>query len=295
VYQQLIDPKDRHDLGEYYTPDWLCERIVAELLPKYGYKKVLDPSCGSGSFLRAAITHFLQHNAEGTDNERLRLVLSNVNGIDIHPVAVTIARATYVLALGKLVNSARKPIQIPVFLADSLFLPREVEGNLYEQISGVEITYGGGKDRRRVVVPDMLIHMPELFDDAIATCTAIAEEHAKTFKDSRVTMAKNLSHAVPDLGKLLEYEKMLDALWSFTEGLSELIRQRKNSIWSFIIRNSYRPAMLKGQFDFIIGNPPWLSYRYTYLTPNTKMRLRDAPSNATRLHQSPRSSLRRWN
>lgn len=57
VYQQLIDPKDRHDLGEYYTPDWLCERIVAELFPKQGYKTVLDPSCGSGSFLRAAIAH----------------------------------------------------------------------------------------------------------------------------------------------------------------------------------------------------------------------------------------------
>ena len=61
VYQQLIDPKDRHDLGEYYTPDWLCERIVKELLPKHGYKAVLDPSCGSGSFLRAAITHFLNN------------------------------------------------------------------------------------------------------------------------------------------------------------------------------------------------------------------------------------------
>jgi hypothetical protein len=34
------------------------------------------------------------------------------------------------------------------------------------------------------------------------------------------------------------------------------------SIWSFIIRNSYRPAMLKGQFDYIIGNPPWLAYRF---------------------------------
>jgi len=45
-------------------------------------------------------------------------------------------------------------------------------------------------------------------------------------------------------------------------GLADLIRERQNSIWSFIIRNSYRPAMLKGQFDFIIGNPPWLSYRY---------------------------------
>jgi hypothetical protein len=75
-------------------------------------------------------------------------------------------------------------------------------------------------------------------------------------------MAKHLAQSVPDLSKLLEYENILDALWSFTEGLAQLIREKKNSIWSFIIRNSYRPAMLKGHFDFVIGNPPWLSYRF---------------------------------
>lgn len=262
VYQQLVDPKDRHDLGEYYTPDWLCERMVSEMLPKHGYKAVLDPSCGSGSFLRAAVTHFLRRNPDGTDNERLREVLKNVQGIDIHPVAVTIARATYVLALGKLISSARKPINIPVYMADSLFLPHEVEENLIERISGVEITFGGKKDERRVVVPDMLIHSPELFDDAISACSSIAREHAASQRDSRKTMEKYLSVNVPDLSGLLEYQKILDALWSFTESLAQLIREKKNSIWSFIIRNSFRPAMLKRQFDFIIGNPPWLSYRF---------------------------------
>jgi type I restriction-modification system DNA methylase subunit len=262
VYQQLIDPQDRHDLGEYYTPDWLCERIVKELLPKHGFKAVLDPSCGSGSFLRAAITHFLDHNSDVKDGDKLKLILGHVQGIDIHPVAVTIARATYVLALGKLVNTARKPIQIPIFLADSLFLPREVEANLLDTLSGVEIEYGGKKDRKHMVVPAMLIQSPELFDDAIAACASIAEEHAKTGKDSRTTMERHLVHQVPELSKMLEYQTILDALWTFTEGLADLIRQKKNSIWSFIIRNSYRPAMLKERFDFIIGNPPWLSYRY---------------------------------
>ena len=38
-------------------------------------------------------------------------------------------------------------------------------------MSGVEITYGGKKDQRQFVMPDMLIHSPELFDDAIAACT----------------------------------------------------------------------------------------------------------------------------
>src|SRR5438046_2526197 len=108
------------------------------------------------------------------ERERLSKIIANVKGIDIHPVAVTIARATYVLALGPLIRRAPKPIQIPVYLADSLFLPREVESNLIEQLSGIEITYGGRKDQRRFVVPDMLIHSPDLFDDAIAACTAIA-------------------------------------------------------------------------------------------------------------------------
>lgn len=262
VYEQLIDPKDRHDLGEYYTPDWLCERIITELLPKTGYRSVLDPACGSGSFLRASISHFLNHNRSGTDNERLREILRNVQGIDIHPVAVTIARATYVLALGKLVNSARKPIQIPVYLADSLFLPREVEQNLIQQLSGVEISYGARPHRKQFVVPDMLVRSPELFDEVIAACTGMAEDHAKSGRETRSSMAKHLLQAAPELAKILQYELAVDALWEFVQGLADLIRNRRNSIWSFIIRNGYRPAMLKGQFDFIVGNPPWLSYRF---------------------------------
>lgn len=223
VYQQLIDPKDRHDLGEYYTPDWLCERMVKELLPKHGFKAVLDPSCGSGSFLRAAITHFIEHNDDVKDAEKLKLVLANVQGIDIHPVAVTIARATYVLALGKLVNLTKKPIQIPIYLADSLFLPREVEANLIEKLSGTEISFGTKKNQKYVVVPQMLIQSPSLFDDSIAACAEIAEEHAHSQKDSRKTMQKHLVQVVPELSNLLEYEQVLDALWEFTEGLAELI------------------------------------------------------------------------
>ncbi|MHB1937987.1 MAG: N-6 DNA methylase, partial [Acidobacteriaceae bacterium] len=262
VYQQLIDPKDRHDLGEYYTPDWLCERIVAEMLPPEGYKSVLDPSCGSGSFLRASVSHFLRHNSAGTPHERLREILANVKGIDIHPVAVTIARATYVLALGKLVNAARRPIQIPIYLADSLFLPREVERDLLEQLSGIEITFGPRKNERRFVLPDMMVNQPENFDDAIVAATRIAEDLASGNRESRESLDRYLQQVVPGLSQLLQREEIVTALWNFTIGLSELIQQKQNSIWSFIIRNSYRPAMLRQQFDIIVGNPPWVAYRY---------------------------------
>ena len=42
VYQELIDLDTRHALGEYYTPDWLCERVLAEFEPAAD-ARVLDP------------------------------------------------------------------------------------------------------------------------------------------------------------------------------------------------------------------------------------------------------------
>jgi hypothetical protein len=31
LYQQLFPRSVRHDLGEYYTPDWLAEHVLNEL------------------------------------------------------------------------------------------------------------------------------------------------------------------------------------------------------------------------------------------------------------------------
>ncbi|MBS1767903.1 MAG: SAM-dependent DNA methyltransferase, partial [Acidobacteria bacterium] len=216
----------------------------------------------SGSFLRAAITHYLANNPGGTGNDRLQEILRNVVGIDIHPVAVTIAKATYVLALGKHINAARKPIHIPIYLADSLFLPRDIEANLLEQISGIEIAFGPKKEQRRIVMPEILVHHPDLFDDAIAACAQVAEDHAKSSAETLQSLRNHLASVAPNLENLQGGDQIINALWDFTEKLADLIRSRKDSIWSFIIRNSYRPAMLREGFDFIIGNPPWLSYRF---------------------------------
>jgi hypothetical protein len=32
LYESLIDPAQRHDLGEYYTPDWLAAKVAARAL-----------------------------------------------------------------------------------------------------------------------------------------------------------------------------------------------------------------------------------------------------------------------
>jgi type I restriction-modification system DNA methylase subunit len=59
VYESLIDPQQRHYLGEYYTPDWLAEWICDRAVSKPLAQRVLDPACGSGTFLFHAVRKFL--------------------------------------------------------------------------------------------------------------------------------------------------------------------------------------------------------------------------------------------
>lgn len=259
VYQELVDPSDRHDLGEYYTPDWLCERIVSDVLPRRGFVKVLDPTCGSGSFLRAAIACLLERNPKGGKATRLRAILDSVVGIDIHPLAVTISRATYALAVRDLILSTKRPIEIPVYLADSLYLPAEVLQISLGSVPSYKIKFGGD---REVEIPEVLVSDPGLFDPAIAAAAKVAADHAKTGRETPGTLRAYVVKAAPDVLKGPEAEAIASALWEFASQLADLVRHQRDSIWAFVVRNAYRPAMLREHFDVIVGNPPWLSYRY---------------------------------
>jgi len=132
LYQGLVDPEKRHDLGEYYTPDWLAEYMIEEVLSS-PTKSLLDPACGSGTFLAAAIRKKkteLKSKLHG--DQLLEHILENVQGIDVHPLAIILSRATYLLSIGTELLSARKgPIAVPIYMANSIKLPEErVEATL---------------------------------------------------------------------------------------------------------------------------------------------------------------------
>ena len=59
LYESVINAEQRHALGEYYTPDWLAEAAVAEVVDGPLTQRVLDPSCGSGTFLFHAIRAYV--------------------------------------------------------------------------------------------------------------------------------------------------------------------------------------------------------------------------------------------
>ena len=84
----------------------------------------MDPACGSGTFLFHAVRRYLAAaDAAGVPNgDAVAGVSAHVFGVDVHPVAVTLARVTYLLAIGteRLSASDRRPLRVPVFLGDSV-------------------------------------------------------------------------------------------------------------------------------------------------------------------------------
>ena len=124
LYESLIDRTERHGLGEYYTPDWLAAKMVKHAVTAPVEQKVLDPACGSGTFLFHAIRRFLEEAEESGVEPAARAIEASqhVAGIDIHPVAVIIARVTYLLALAPVLPRRRARLTIPVYLGDAMQL-----------------------------------------------------------------------------------------------------------------------------------------------------------------------------
>ncbi len=109
LYRNLFPRRQRHALGEYYTPDWLVEHTLGRLnYTENSDSRLLDPACGSGAFLIAAIRR--------SSDLSMEQISSNVVGLDINPLAVIAARTNYLWALGRLDGA----VTIPVFQMDAV-------------------------------------------------------------------------------------------------------------------------------------------------------------------------------
>ena len=138
-HETVIPPDERRQLGEYYTPDWLARTIVRELVTDPLDQYVLDPACGSGTFVAEAVTHFIEAaNATSLDpKEVLDWLRFSISGIDVHPVAVHLARAAWVLAAQPAIQAAvdygfAANITVPIYLGDALQL-RFRTGDMFAQ------------------------------------------------------------------------------------------------------------------------------------------------------------------
>lgn len=258
LYQELVDPQSRHDLGEYYTPDWLAEIMVEKAIAGEAGKTMLDPSCGSGTFLAAAIRFKKKLIDKLPLDEQLQTILNSVRGVDVHPLAVTLARTNYLISLGSELLSARKGgIFLPVYLADSIRIP-DTSTDYYAGVECFKID----AEKKVLRLPISLAKSSNIADAVIEIVKEYSHELARGAAPDatqlEVMLKQRLNVAPPELnagaiGVLLET--------AFT--MSRLIREGKDTIWSFILKNIYKPLFLKdNRSDIVIGNPPWISYRY---------------------------------
>ncbi|MFX1410780.1 MAG: N-6 DNA methylase, partial [Promethearchaeota archaeon] len=122
LYQQIFLTFTRHKIGEFYTFPNLVKRMVEDFY-EFGLK-ILDPSCGSGSFLIDIIIRIL--NSKYSDISKIKAI-NNVYGFDINPLATLTAKVNiFLLILTHFHIKIKDFPKVNIYLVDSLF-PEQFE------------------------------------------------------------------------------------------------------------------------------------------------------------------------
>ena len=262
LYETVIPSNERRQLGEYYTPDWLARAIVREVVTDPLEQYVLDPACGSGTFVAEAVTHFIE-TAKATSldsKDVLEWLRFSVAGIDVHPVAVHLARAAWVLAAQPAIQAAVEEgfaanVTVPIYLGDALQLRFRTGDMFAEHNVTVQVE---DEENTELVFPVSLVDRAETFDalmSDVAEAIEKGDDPALALDDSQIT----------DLGERQTLRETISAM-------QRLHAEGRNHIWAYYTRNLVRPvALSRSKVDVIVGNPPWLIYRNTASTLRTEL------------------------
>lgn len=248
LYNYLMPKTLRHSLGEYYSPDWLAEQTY-DLSGVNGdiNKSVLDPTCGSGTFIVIAIKKIMEkYRGKVSDNVVLKKILSNVHGFDLNPLAVITARANYLLALEDLIEKTEQKIQIPIYHCDAMLTV--LEHNAQNHVV------------RKIATRAGVFEIPKQYCvDYGSFCNVLnylknSVEEGKCFDKIywKVFCAQFESDFQDD-----ELMQIMNAFYSQLENLK---KRNILNIWMGIIKNSFIPLFHK-KVDYIIGNPPWINWQ----------------------------------
>ena len=261
---QLAHRTQRKLLGQEWTPQWLAKQLAKkciDMIPIDDPPRIIDMCCGSGSIISEAI-RYIRETRSGLSFGQL---CEAVTGFDIDPLAVLFAKTTWVITLADEVRGSAEPVTIPIYHADSLFAITPITHRL--PLLGESEAVILELDGRRVELPHDLIR-PEyhqLFDDIIdwaydeardaqriGNADAVTKERAEEFVDACIER-----HCLDVDGDLKE--SIQKCVFNLSKRMADLAVVNRNGIWAFILRNTYRPSLLAGQFNGLISNPPWLA------------------------------------
>jgi len=258
LYQNLVPKNIRHDLGEYYTPDWLAELVLNEVgwtLETFEKKaqekkdylaplelRLLDPSCGSGTFLVLAISRLRSYVEEHWIDKRIALerIIKNVVGFDLNPLAVITSRTNYLIALGDMLRErGNDPIEIPIYLADSILVERR--GTLKTVTYVLKTVVGEFMIPTSAVEKGLLAKVLSTIEECIRNKYQLDEFEARLSREAKLE------------------EDEISVVLKLYSTLLKLEKENKNKIWTRVLKNSFAP-FFAGKFDYVVGNPPWINW-----------------------------------
>jgi len=124
VYSTYVNRKEKKEKGQYYTPPEIVNYILDEVGYRTGAgiiganKRLIDPACGSGSFLVAAAKRLVETykgNANQIDDPAsvLDRVQNNLYGFDLNPFACYLSEVNLLIQVLDLVKLAHDKGQRP--------------------------------------------------------------------------------------------------------------------------------------------------------------------------------------
>lgn len=246
LYQRYFDPETRKALGEFYTPQPVVNYIMDGVDYDVGISqdRIIDPSCGSGTFLVEAVNRYIKDVRRYNDDPDWSKHLSelcthpHIVGLDIHPFAVLMAQIRFMVAILPEYREAKRGQEdftirrLPIFRTDSLRNERELTGIDLGDEGQTQTTLGSiTEDNQDVKIP---VPLPIEVDESEVPETEIEEG----FLIQRVRMPKydtaKINAGVRNFGEyyaalqgVLDVVKyhMSEGWWEYGGGLDEGIHR----------------------------------------------------------------------
>lgn len=250
-YQDLVPDALRKALGEFYTPQWLVQVTVDRAnIKDWIASRILDPTCGSGSFL----TEIIRRKREAAESlgmsatDTVEMIIQTVWGFDLNPLAVQSARTNFVMAIADLLEPGQS-VEVPVLLADAIYSPAPPPDSTD---SLVEYEIGSKVANLKILLPPELAYDRQTLDKVFEVMGEMVEEEQE-YDDC----AKSLEQR--GILKATQLQEWLHPLETTYNQVLDLHRRNWNGIWFRIVRNFFWSATA-GEFDVIVGNPPWVRW-----------------------------------
>ncbi|MDA3813737.1 MAG: N-6 DNA methylase [Candidatus Cloacimonetes bacterium] len=131
IYESILkDLQSAGQYGEFYTPRAITKFITEMVDPHLG-EKILDPACGTGGFLTAAIEHIREKEVKSTGH--LKSLQNNIHGMELKPLPfmlsvtnlilhdIEVPNIDYVDSLNREYTSIQQRDRVDVILANPPF------------------------------------------------------------------------------------------------------------------------------------------------------------------------------